>query len=117
MAGEDDAKPDEKNDDNAASYDTGDPQAVNAARRRAGRYAVARKAFVLAAMQQQQGRAWFYDVLVRCHIFQTPFRVGDPYSTSFSCGEQNIGLQILADIQDAAPDFYTKMIEEGKARG
>lgn len=97
-------------------YDTSDPQVVNTVRKKAARTRADRLEFVKAAMQHEQGRAWFYDLLVRCYITRTPFISGDPHATSFRCGEQNIGLQIIDDIQTASPDEYTIMMTEGKKR-
>lgn len=95
------------------SYDTSEPQEVNKAKKKAGRTRADRIKFVEAAMSMEQGRAWMYDVLVRCKVFNTPFQE-DPYKTAFNCGMLNIGLQILDDIQVSAPQGYTKMIQENK---
>lgn len=97
------------------SYDSADPAQVNQARRKAGRRRAARLQFVKAMMDVAEGRAWIYGHLERCHIFATPFMQGDPHATSFRCGEHNIGLRLLADIMDAAPDEYVLMVKEGKA--
>ena len=94
-------------------FDTSDPQQVNKAKKRAARTRADRLEFVNAAMQHEQGRAWFYDILVFCKVFQGPF-CDDPYRTAFLCGEQNIGIRILDDIQTAAPDKYLQMIAENK---
>ncbi len=98
------------------SYDTSDPESVNKARKKSSRTRATRLEFVAAAMTTMQGRAWFYDLLNRCYIFRTPFMSGDMHSTAFRCGENNIGLQILSDIQDSAPELYITMIKEAKER-
>lgn len=98
------------------SYDTSDPKAVNTARKKSARTRADRLQFIQAAMLHEQGRAWYYDILKRCHIFNQPYVIGDPHGTSFKCGELNIGIQILADIQDAAPDKYILMVTENKTK-
>lgn len=97
-------------------YDTSDPEQVNKARKKGARTRATRLEFVAAAMTTYQGRAWFYDILNRCYVTRTPFISGDMYTTAFRCGEHNIGLQLLSDIQDAAPDLYITMIKEAKER-
>jgi hypothetical protein len=95
------------------SYDTSQPEQVNKARKKEARTRAYRLEFVKAAMSHPEGRAWFYDLLVRCKVIATPFRE-NPYETAFNCGQQNIGLQILSDIQAAAPQGYNQMVQENK---
>lgn len=99
--------PDEDN------YDTSDKEQVNKARKKYSRTRADRLKFVQAAMSHPEGRAWFYDLIIRCHVFSTPFD-DDPYRHAFRAGEANIGLQILSDVQEAAADNYSKMISENK---
>ena len=96
-------------------YDTSDKEQVNKARKKASRTRADRLKFVEAAMTMEQGRAWFYDLLIRCHVFNTPFDE-DPCRHAFRAGEANVGLMILSDIQESAPDNYTKMIRENKSK-
>ena len=103
-------------DEQSESYDTSDKEQVNKARKRDARTRADRLEFVEAAMTTPQGRAWFYDLLARCHVVRTPFSANDPYGTAFKCGEQNIGLQILDDIQTVSSDTYLTMITENKKK-
>lgn len=96
--------------------DTADPKAVNRARKKAARTRADRLRFVEAAMGTEEGRAWYFDLLNRCRVFNQPFTDGDPHKTSFKCGELNIGNQVLADILDAAPDKFVTMNTEGRNR-
>ena len=96
-------------------YDTSDKEQVNRARKKASRTRADRLKFVEAAMTMEQGRAWFYDFLISCHVFNTPFD-DDPCRHAFRAGEANIGLMVLSDIQESAPDNYTKMIKENKSK-
>lgn len=102
-------------EESAEAYDTSDKEQVNKARKKSARTRADRLEFVKASMSFEQGRAWFYDILLRCHVFQSPF-ISDPYGTAFKCGEHNIGLMILDDIQTAAPQDYIKMISENKTK-
>lgn len=95
------------------TYDTSEPLEVNKAKKKAGRTRAERLHFVQAAMTTEQGRAWFYDLLIRCHVFNRAFDP-DPYIHAYKAGEVNIGLQVLSDIQDAAPTDYIKMVNENK---
>lgn len=97
------------------SYDTSDPKAVNTVRKKAARTRADRLRFIEAAMTTEEGRAWFYDILLFCHILRNPFS-DDPYVTAFKCGELNVGTRILDDIQTAAPNNYLKMIGENKSK-
>lgn len=96
-------------------YDTSDREQVNKARKKASRTRIDRLQFVEAAMTMEAGRAWFYDLLIRCHVFNTPFD-DDPYRHAFRAGEANVGLQILKDIDEIAPDNYLKMVKECKSK-
>lgn len=94
-------------------FDTSDKEQVNKARKKAARKRADRLKFIEAAMTHEEGRGWFFDILNFCKVFRTPFN-DDPYRTAFSCGELNIGLRILEDIQIAAPKQYLSMLEENK---
>lgn len=95
------------------AYDTSDPKSVNKARKKSARTRADRLRFIEAAMGTAEGRAWYYDILLFCKCFQGPFDT-DPYKTAFNCGQQNIGLRILDDLQTAAPKNYDLMIVEQK---
>lgn len=102
----------EEVDDN---YDTSDATQVNNKRKKAARTKADRLQFVQAAMTTVQGRAWFYDLIVRCHVFNTTFDE-DPCRHAFRAGEANIGLMLLSDIQEVAPDQYITMVKECKSK-
>lgn len=103
----------------AEAFDTSDKEQVNKARKRSARTRADRLEFVKASMSFEQGRAWFYDLLVSCHLFHNPFVAGGEdgaRATDFKLGEFNIGLRALDDIQTAAPQDYIKMINENKGK-
>lgn len=95
------------------SYDTSDQKQVNKARKKEARKRADRLKFIEAAMSHEQGRAWFYDMLLFCKVINTPYS-DNPYDTAFKCGMQNVGLRILLDLQDAAPDRYLDMVKEAR---
>lgn len=104
-------------EEQAEAYDTSDQVSVNKARKKSARTRADRLEFVKASMSFPQGRSWFYDQLVFCHIFQNPFVAGGEdgsRATDFKLGELNAGLRMLDDIQTAAPNDYLTMIQENK---
>ena len=94
-------------------YDASDPVTVNTARKKESRRKGKRLEIIKAIMDLPQGRRWMYELLTKCHVHSTPFVAADPYSTAFQAGEQNIGLQLLVDIIQAAPDRYVTMCADG----
>ncbi len=71
-----------------------------------------RLAYTRRIMQDGPGRKWMCDLLTKCHIWQTAFASGQPDNTAFRLGEQNLGLQIFADVIAAAPQEYVLMMQE-----
>ena len=67
--------------------------------------------FVLAAMQTPSGRDYFYWLLELCSIGRNPF-TANALSTSFNCGELNVGQQIQAHIIEVTPADYLRMLQE-----
>ncbi len=59
------------------------------------------------------GRRWIYGILERAHQFETTF-TGNSAGT-FKEGKRALGLSVLADVMEAAPQTYITMIEENKA--
>ena len=67
--------------------------------------------FVSEAMKLREGREFFYWLLELGRIGRNPF-TANALTTSFNCGEQNVGLQIQAHIIATAPKDYLKMLTE-----
>jgi hypothetical protein len=67
--------------------------------------------FVKAGLSTPQGRAYMYWLLEVSKTNYQPF-TGNALTTSFNCGEMNIGKQVLAHIIEVAPDDYLKMLKE-----
>ena len=66
--------------------------------------------FILSTVQ---GRRLIWRYLSRCGIFKTSF-VEDSNRTAYNEGERMIGLNLLADVMEADPDSYLKMMKEAK---
>lgn len=96
------------------SYDASNPAAINLARKKYSRKKANRLHVIKALMDLPQGRAWMYDLLEFCHIYHTPFVAGQPDSSAFRAGEQNVGQKILSDVVEANPDAYMQMCKESK---
>lgn len=97
------------------AYNADDPEQVKKAREQAGFDKAMELDVIKNVMASAPGRRWIYSWLARCHIYSTPFRPSEQDTTSFNCGEQNIGQQLIADVQAAAPDLYLTMISEAKS--
>jgi hypothetical protein len=65
-------------------------------------------------LKHKNGRAWFFRLLTRCHIYGTPFEPGQPDTTAFKLGEENIGRKLMYDALDACPDLYLTMRAEAR---
>ncbi len=59
-----------------------------------------------------QGRRFLWRLLGVCHVFKTSFTGNS--TTFFNEGKRDIGLRLLADINEASPDSYLKMMQEAK---
>ena len=65
-------------------------------------------------MAEPAGRAWAYDLMSACHQFSTSFAT-NALSMAFREGERNVGIKILADLTEAAPDLYLQMLKEANS--
>lgn len=70
----------------------------------------------LAAMlANPQGRRVMWRLLEACGIFRSSFSA-EAGLTAFNEGARNIGLMLLADINEACPQMYVTMLNEARAR-
>ncbi len=60
-------------------------------------------------------RIWERYIWGECHQFATSFT--GSRSTDFLEGERNIGLKMLADLNEAAPEAYAAILQQRKERG
>lgn len=63
-------------------------------------------------LSREQGRRFLWRCLERCGVYRSSFTGNS--QTFFNEGERNIGLFILDDIMEAAPDAYLLMLKENK---
>lgn len=96
--------------------DTSDPASVKRAIKDEKTADMRRNEFLRSALSSVDGRTFFYSILVRTAVFQTPYRQ-NALAMAFACGEQNIGLQVLADLDAASPELYLLMVKEAKENG
>lgn len=68
----------------------------------------------LAIMETPGGRRFIRRLLDATHVSQTSF-TGEPMSTVFKEGERNIGLWLMAQINDNAFDQYVTLMKERDA--
>lgn len=66
-------------------------------------------AWVLASIE---GRRFYWDLMIKCGVFRSSFTGNN--STFFNEGERNIGLIMLADMNEADPQAYLKCLTETK---
>ena len=98
------------------TYDGSDRKHIRQAEKAAKQAEARRRNFVRQIMLSMDGREWMHDLLTKCHVFHTPFTKGSPDVTAFLCGEQNLGLQIFADVISTCPSEYVLMMQEANAK-
>lgn len=96
-------------------YNSSERRDVRAKEKQAKLADVQRHEITAYIMSTAPSRAWMYDRLARCGVFNTPF-TGNDATTNFNCGMQSIGLELLADIVSSAPDSYIQMMREANGR-
>lgn len=67
--------------------------------------------FLKAALTTAQGREYIWWLMEIAKTHYQPF-TGNALTTSFNCGEMNIGKQILAHVLEVAPKGYLDMLAE-----
>lgn len=63
-------------------------------------------------LNTKRGRRFFWRYLTICGVFRTSN--ADQSQIFFNEGMRNIGLQLLADVNEAAPDAYLLMLRESQ---
>lgn len=63
-------------------------------------------------LSSPQGRRFFWRYLGECGVFKTSFTGSS--QTFFNEGQRNVGLMLLADLNEAQPDAYVTMMKEAK---
>jgi hypothetical protein len=101
--------------DDLQPYDATDPVAEQNAKRDEARKVRENAQVMQSILHTKPGRAWLNDILENCHIFSTPFVPGQPDTTAFAMGEENIGKRLMMAAIDADASGYMKMLAERKA--
>ena len=64
-------------------------------------------------MQTENGRAFMYSCLQKCFTFESIFNA-DTHLQAFDAGKRDHGVWLDAELQEAAPDYYFKMLKENR---
>jgi hypothetical protein len=96
-----------------APFDSGDRKAVTASIKSAKAKDERLRESLRGIMSSPGGREWVHSLLLRCRPFRTPFSA-DALLTAFSCGQQDIGLQLLGELDACSPELYLAMMKENK---
>lgn len=91
--------------------DVSDPKAIQAALKTAKSFDDRAREGLHNMMRDPNGRAWLYRMLDVCHPFRNAFS-SDALIMAHNCGEVNIGLQIIADMQECSPELYLQTMKE-----
>lgn len=67
---------------------------------------------IRSVLAEKPGRRFVWRYLAECGVFKTSFTGSS--ETFFKEGMRNIGLKLLADINDASPESYMVMVKEDK---
>lgn len=92
-------------------FDSSDKSAVRRAVKAAKRDEAQLRLDLRSIMQTEHGRRWIHSLLERSRVFDNPFST-DPGLMAFSCGEKNIGLQLIAELHEVSTDLYLIMMKE-----
>lgn len=100
-------------------YDANDPEVIEAAKDALRRQRNAEFRVVQTIMAEKEGRAWMFKVLGQyCHVFsENTMRDTTERNARFE-GERGVGLRLLDEVMEAAPDQFWRMrcesVEESK---
>lgn len=70
---------------------------------------------IASILTTEEGRRFYWRVMVRCGLFKSSFTGNN--TTFFNEGERNIGLMLIADLNEAAPQAYLQMLQESMKKG
>ena len=95
------------------SYDASDPRQV---RERLNQLKIDERIkdeVLKKLLETREGRSWVHALLERTHIWRSSFAL-DALAMAFAEGERNVGLYVLADLMQAAPNQYLAMVKEAE---
>lgn len=93
------------------TFNASDEGQVKAAAKAAKRKETRQEAALRGLMSKEEGRSWMFDLLAKCHIFQTSMNT-NALQMAFAEGERNIGLVLYADLTRLCPNEYLLMLTE-----
>ena len=94
-------------------YDANDPEVIAAAEDFARRQKNSEMRVVQAIMSEKEGRAWMFKKLgVDCHVFAENMMRDTPERNARFEGERGVGLRLLAEVMEAAPEMFWEMRKE-----
>ena len=96
-------------------YDASNERHIAIQRRVAKALDESHDSVIHSLMGVADGRAYVYDLLVYCHVFDQPFSP-NALLTAFGCGQLDVGQVILRRIHAICPDDYTLMMREANGR-
>jgi hypothetical protein len=96
-------------------YNAGDAQQVAKAKSRQKTRSLQKKAAFRRFMSDAEGRMFMWDLLTLCGIFHSSFSI-DALRCAFNEGRRDIGLRLLADINQLSPDLYMRMVGENQEK-
>ncbi len=96
-------------------YNAGDAQQVAKAKSRQKTRNLQKKAAFRRFMSDPEGRMFMWDLLTLCGIFHSSFSI-DALRCAFNEGRRDIGLRLLADINQLSPDLYMRMVGENQEK-
>lgn len=70
---------------------------------------------ICSILDLPSGRRYIWKLLSRCGVYESSFDVSGS-KMYFNEGQRNVGLTILADINEANPEVYVTMMKEAKGR-
>lgn len=68
---------------------------------------------VYTILSTPQGRRFFYRMIKECGVYSTSFD-SNPHRMAFLEGQRNVGLSLLAQMNESRPEAYALMMKENK---
>ena len=89
-----------------------DPEQVAAAKEKAESINDRRLNDIREVLSTRRGRRFFWRYLEVCGVYKTSN--ADEHQIFFNEGMRNVGLQLLADLNEAEPEVYMVMLREAQ---
>jgi hypothetical protein len=89
-----------------------DPEQVSAAKDKVESLNDQRLNDIREVLNTRRGRRFYWRYLTICGVFKTSN--SDEHQIFFNEGMRNVGLQLLADVNEAAPEAYLVMLREAQ---